>query len=111
MALPSTMATKVRMEPSARVEKPVTPWPMVQPIASTPPNPIRIAPTRWLKKSRTEANHSIRKLREITDHSEEPAITPASAMMPKVSSVWAGPRAAGAGGGPGGGGGGGGGAA
>src|SRR5512139_3040819 len=86
-ALPSTMATKARMEPSARVEKPVMPWPMVQPIASTPPKPIRIAPTRWLTKSRAEANHSMRKLRETSDHSREPATTPASAMMPKVSRV------------------------
>jgi len=46
------------------------PWPMVQPIDSTPPKPMRIAPIRWLTKSPAEANHSMRKLREISDHSK-----------------------------------------
>ncbi len=46
-ALPNTIARKVRIEPRASVEMPVTAWPMVQPIDSTPPMPMSTPPTAW----------------------------------------------------------------
>src|SRR5258708_288884 len=45
------MARKARIDPSARVEKPVRPWPMVHPIAVTPPKPISWPPITWLAVS------------------------------------------------------------
>jgi len=42
---PTTMAANVIIEPMASVETPVSPWPIVQPSAVTPPNPISTPPT------------------------------------------------------------------
>ena len=43
-AAPAMMQIKVRIDPSARVDRPDSPWPMVQPRARMPPNPISNPP-------------------------------------------------------------------
>ena len=72
-ALPKTIKTKVRIEPSANVEIPVTPWPMVQPMDNTPPTPMSTPPMACARKSLKFTNHSIRKVRVISAYSSEPA--------------------------------------
>ena len=57
------MATKVTIEPSASVEKPVIPWPMVQPSAVMPPKPISMPPTMWFAVSSASRKPSQRKVR------------------------------------------------
>ena len=49
MAAPMIIKINVIKDPSANVEIPVTPCPIVQPKAKTPPIPIRIAPIMCLK--------------------------------------------------------------
>ena len=73
------------MEPSARVEKPVIPWPTVQPMATTPPKPISAAPIRWLAVSSTLAKPSQRKPLVRIDQAKEPAMTPSTVAMAKVT--------------------------
>ena len=48
------IAPKARNEPSASVDTPVSPCPIVQPSAVTPPKPIRMPPTTWLARSSTD---------------------------------------------------------
>src|SRR5688572_29712287 len=85
-AAPMTMARKARIEPTARVETPVTAAPIVQPIASTPPVPISATPSACAPKSFQPANHSMRNSRASTAQMAEPSITPASAATPKLTS-------------------------
>jgi regulator of protease activity HflC (stomatin/prohibitin superfamily) len=59
---PSMMPATAMNEPMASVDKPDKPWPMVQPRAVTPPKPISMAPTSWLRRSPMEAKPSQRKL-------------------------------------------------
>ena len=84
-ALPKTMEPKARIEPSASVETPVTPWPMVQPMESTPPTPMSTPPATWLAKSAPEANHSMRNLFAKIAYRNEPTITPVRAITPKLT--------------------------
>src|SRR5450432_3389876 len=60
---PATIDNVAITEPSARVDMPVNPWPIVQPRAVTPPKPINTPPTIWLTRSSTDANPSQRKVR------------------------------------------------
>ena len=71
--------------PSASVDRPLSPWPMVQPMAVTPPTPMSTAPTRWLAVSSVPAKPSQRKLRVARATAAEPSTTPATATMPTVS--------------------------
>ena len=66
IALPKMMEATAMSEPAASVETPVTPCPIVQPRASTPPNPINRPPARWLTISARVLNVSMRKLPEAT---------------------------------------------
>src|SRR5574337_646286 len=50
------IATNVTMEPTARVENPLSPWPMVHPSAVIPPKPMRSPPTIWLAVSSASRN-------------------------------------------------------
>jgi hypothetical protein len=59
-AEPETIATKVMMAPTDKVEKPVMPWPTVQPIAVTPPKPISTPPMMWRNMSCAETKCSQR---------------------------------------------------
>ena len=43
----------------AKVDIPVMPWPMVQPMAMTPPVPIRAPPTMWRSMSPASVKLSI----------------------------------------------------
>ena len=74
-------------EPSASVDTPVTPCPMVQPMASMPPKPINTAPIICVIRSFLWANHSMRNVLLINDHNSEPSITPNTAITPNVSMV------------------------
>jgi hypothetical protein len=71
--------------PSASVLTPDKPWPMVQPIAVTPPTPIRNAPPRWLAVSSAPAKTSQRKLRSASATSAAPSTTPNTQTMPSAS--------------------------
>src|SRR4051812_49756369 len=59
-AEPATMERNVRIEPTASVEKPVRPCPMVHPRAVTPPKPIRMPPSTWFAVSAGPADPSPR---------------------------------------------------
>ena len=57
------MAAKVTMEPRASVENPLIAWPIVQPSAVMPPNPMSVPPTMWFAVSSASRKPSQRKLR------------------------------------------------
>ena len=79
------IAANVRIEPTASVEIPVSPWPIVQPSAVTPPKPIRTPPTMWLATSSTDPNPSQRNVRDTRAYAVDPAIMPSTPAMPKVT--------------------------
>ena len=65
------------------MEIPVTPWPTVQPTASTPPTPMATAPSRCLLKSLASAKE--RKCRPPANEADmyAPIITPITLAAPK----------------------------
>ncbi len=81
-AAPASIAMKVMIEPSARVEMPETPWPIVQPSAVTPPKPISAPPIMWRAVSAASLKPSQRKLPLASAYAAEPAMTPAAEAMP-----------------------------
>jgi hypothetical protein len=72
----------VMIEPSARVEKPETPWPMVQPSAVMPPKPMSRPPRMCSAVSSASRKPSQRKVRYASAYAAEPAMTPAAEAMP-----------------------------
>ncbi len=78
------MAPTAMKEPMASVDSPVRPWPMVQPMAVTPPKPISTAPRSCWRRSSSEANPSRRNLPVASDHSAAPITTPTAVAMPKL---------------------------
>src|SRR5208282_406038 len=82
---PAMIAPRARNEPRARVEIPVRPWPIVQPSAQTPPNPINTPPTIWLTRSSVDANPSQRNVRVATATAADPTAIPSTPAMPKVT--------------------------
>ena len=62
-AAPATIAKNAMNEPRASVDTPVIPWPMVQPIASTPPKPMSAPPTTWAMRSFASRKLSRRNVR------------------------------------------------
>ena len=59
------MPVRAMKEPIARVDTPDRPWPIVQPIAVTPPKPISTAPMSWVRRSSIEAKPSQRNCRVL----------------------------------------------
>ena len=57
---PPMIAASARNEPTASVDTPVIPCPIVQPSAVTPPKPISTPPTMWLATSSVEPKPSQR---------------------------------------------------
>src|SRR5215470_512191 len=82
---PTMIAATASSEPSASVESPVSPCPIVQPRAVTPPKPINTPPTIWLTRSSTEANPSQRNVRVASATPAEPTANPRTPAMPKVT--------------------------
>ena len=63
---PNMIDNKATSEPKASVDIPDTPWPMVQPNDSTPPNPISTPAIRGLRISARLAQASTLKFPEKT---------------------------------------------
>lgn len=83
-AAPKMMPPRARQEPSASVDMPVMPCPMLHPIASTPPTPMSTPPTICLTKSLSVVNQ-VRLKRPLSNaDSAAPRTMPASAITPKV---------------------------
>ena len=64
---------------------PVSPWPIVQPSAVTPPKPMRTPPTMWLATSSTEPKPSQRNVFDTSAYANDPASMPSTPAMPKVT--------------------------
>src|ERR1700676_2025854 len=82
---PATIDNEAIIDPKARVDIPVSPWPIVQPSAVTPPNPINTPPTIWLTRSSTEAKLSQRNDRVAKAMAPEPTSIPSTPAMPNVT--------------------------
>src|SRR5258708_26695407 len=78
------MGRKGSRELGGSVERPGTPWPMVQPSARTPPVPIKAPPPRWRSRSLVWVNPSKRKELVAVAAMKEPPTTPAKDAMPKL---------------------------
>src|SRR5215468_3102531 len=72
-------------DPMAKVESPVSPCPIVQPSAVTPPKPINTPPTIWLTRSSMEAKPSQRNVRVASAMPADPTTIPTTPAMPKVT--------------------------
>ena len=70
------------MEPSASVENPEIPCPMVQPSAVMPPKPISTPPSMCLPVSVASRKLSQRNVLVAIAYAAEPAMTPAAEAMP-----------------------------
>ena len=77
------MAAKVRNEPSASVETPVMPWPMVQPSAITPPSPISAAPARLRSVSPVSEKVVMRNRPMASAAAKAPMSAPNTLAVPK----------------------------
>jgi hypothetical protein len=64
---------------------PVSPCPIVQPSAVTPPKPIITPPTMWFATSATEPKPSQRNERCAIAIPPDPTIMPSTPAMPKVT--------------------------
>src|SRR5665811_1732107 len=81
---PPMMPVSATKEPMASVETPDNPWPMVQPMAVTPPKPIRTAPSSRLRRSSKEAKPSPfhRKWPDGNAYAQDPIATPTALATP-----------------------------
>ena len=82
---PATIAPTARNEPSASVDTPESPWPIVQPSAVTPPKPISMPPTTWLARSSVVVKPSQRKVFVASAMPADPTSMPSTPAMPNVS--------------------------
>ena len=81
---PPTIAAQTSSEPSANVDTPVMPWPMVPPRANAPPTPIIAPPIRWWATSRPPSNTSMRNRPPMATARKAPATTPTTAAVAKA---------------------------
>ena len=80
VAMAARLASK---EVADKVDRPLKPWPMVQPRASTPPTPIKVPPAMERSMWRGDSKPSSFQRRRSRALSKEPATTPTTIMMVK----------------------------